>query len=210
MDDYAIPEPSKETNLIRKLLLAVLVLPFCAVLFAGQAQAAPNYDKDSLSNLLLTKSELSDVMDAVGVTEKFAIASDGSGSPGGLVNVARVFLNNDSALGIDLYADPAGTVPTGKALAAIQDGSFLRDAMNTIFDNTVTDWDHAPFGIADDDSDYLVAFAAKRDGSDYKVIADSQVKGGVVAIVFYATTTSGDQALEIIGGLYGGQQAKLP
>ena len=66
------------------------------------------------------------------------------------------------------------------------------------------------FGVADDDSDVLVSFEGDVNGTHYHVIADSQIKGNVVAFVYYATPGDGPEALSIIGALYGGQQAKLP
>lgn len=196
--------------MIRKLLLVVLMLPLCAFLLPGTAAASPSYNANSLTKLMLTPSDLTGILGAVGVNETFPQTQDVPAATDDLVIVGRVFANDQSFIGINLLASPDGSLPSGDALKSIKDGSFLQDRMNAAFSNSVTEWEQAPFGIADDDSDVLASFAANVKGTAIHVIVDSQLKDNVLTFVYYASTGNGDEALSIIGALYGGQQAKLP
>jgi hypothetical protein len=190
----------------RKLFLAALLIPFCALALAGPAQAQTVYTPDSLAPLLLTSNDVSAVLSAIGSSQSF---DNGQGVPSRSdpVAVGRVFTAGDgSLLDVTLFSLADGSAPSGDLRDGILNGQFMLATLGGGFSNIQG---FNPSGsISDDGQDVIAQGTGDAGGTTYNIVADTFIHGNVFGILFYAATGSNDG--RITGAMLGGQEAKLP
>jgi hypothetical protein len=178
------------------LLLVLLILPFCAVLMPATASADAKFTTKSLSSLLVTKDELSDL---VKVTDSLDI--DPGTDP---IAVGRVYSGKDMLVDVSLFSPDDGSKIRGAMKDRILSADSLRKFADSMF-TKVRDFEDVGDVLGDD---YAATFTGTFDGKVYNVSEIVFVKDNIFGLAVYATIGENDPTN--LGLIYGMQLAKLP
>jgi len=191
--------------MLRRGLVAAVVIAACSMLAVARASAHPATTSDDLVPYLVTADNVNTALGANASSDSVTACTDAAPLNGAVVSASRVFITNNGLFGVSLFANGDGSGITGDEQNGVLSGQYIQDYAGGVFSSIDSFSLGGSSNVAD--FDQTATFTAVFNGNPVNVVADAFTKNNVFGVVIYATSGQADPAL--LGGVLGHQVLRL-